>query len=561
MSNAPGLKNLTPQERRQRQRELVRQREAERQAREKVRNIGLLVAVCAILAFMLSQVNPVLGLLLFAVPMPLLSFWNWRLGLWLFLLYVPLGGTVTYSLGANALLQVAKDLVFYIPALIGVALMCRQKGQSMLIPRQMTVPVLALLLICLFHLAVVNGSQAASTVPVSATSYLFNGRLVEGKDNPMMVGLLGFKVLMGYIPLIPATYYLLRDKNDFFLLLRGQSVVIILCCVLCLIQYVLLLRGVCKGTVATGSDLFRASLSARCFVGGSLLYSPEYGGVRLPGTFVAPWQWGWFLIFSGFFTFAAYASENNPFWQIIHLSAMGSTVAACLFSGQRVALIIVPITLLALTLATGAADLRRVLRVAGGIGVGAMFLWFMYPQLVMDRLNNVIGRWNSSPPTTFITSQFLTALNGSNILIGKGGLGRATNSANSLGWTEFLETYWPKVLYEVGLLGLLAFLALVTVLVFVTFKSWRSVRDPRLRTFGLCMWVFILFISYNTYYYPLDVDPIAVYYWFFAGVLLKLPEIDREARLEEERLAAEAGILPKGRSNRLRSRSAHLKST
>jgi hypothetical protein len=45
--------------------------------------------------------------------------------------------------------------------------------------------------------------------------------------------------------------------------------------------------------------------------------------------------------------------------------------------------------------------------------------------------------------------------------------------------------------------------------------------------------VFILFISYNTYYYPLDVDPVAVYYWFFAGVLLKLPDIDKQERLLE----------------------------
>jgi hypothetical protein len=42
----------------------------------------------------------------------------------------------------------------------------------------------------------------------------------------------------------------------------------------------------------------------------------------------------------------------------------------------------------------------------------------------------------------------------------------------------------------------------------------------------------LLFISYNTYFYPLDVDPVAVYYWFFAGVILKLPEIERQERLQ-----------------------------
>ncbi len=565
MSNSSSLnkKQLTPQERRQRQREITRQREAEREAREKVRNIGLVVAVCAILAFMLSQINPILGLALFAAPMPLLSLWNWRLGLWLLLLYVPLGGTVTYSLGQNAILQLAKDIAFYIPALLGVVLMCRQKGLNLVIPKSMMVPVLALLGVCLFHLAVVNGGQASSIVQVTADSYLLDGKLVEGKDNPLGVGLLGLKVLMGYIPLIPATYYLIRNKNDFFWLLRMQSAVTILCCVLCLVQYLLLLKGVCKSTeeFAEGASLFKASIEARCFVGGSLLYSPGQGVIRLPGTFVAPWQWGWFLISSAFICFAAYASESNPFWQIIHLSAIGSSIAACLFSGQRVALILVPVILVTLTLATGMADWRRLLRVGAAVAVGAMFLWFMYPDLVMDRMQNSMDRWNASPPTEFISSQFKSAWNSVNPLIGKGGLGRATNSATTLGWTQFLETYYPKLLYEIGLLGLLAFLALVTVVVVATFRAWRSVRDPRLRTYGLCMWVFVLFISYNTYYYPLDVDPVAVYYWFFTGVVLKLPELDRASRLEEERLAQEAGQLAASRSPRARLRASRLKST
>ena len=47
------------------------------------------------------------------------------------------------------------------------------------------------------------------------------------------------------------------------------------------------------------------------------------------------------------------------------------------------------------------------------------------------------------------------------------------------------------------------------------------------------MGVLYYLLVYNTYYYPLDVDPVAVYYWFFAGILLKLPEIDKLERLQE----------------------------
>ncbi len=84
------------------------------------------------------------------------------------------------------------------------------------------------------------------------------------------------------------------------------------------------------------------------------------------------------------------------------------------------------------------------------------------------------------------------------------------------------------MLWEVGILGVLAFLALVTTITIQAFKAYRSIKDPNLRTHAAALWVFILFISYNTYYYPLDVDPVAVYYWFFAGVLFKLPLIDKQ---------------------------------
>jgi hypothetical protein len=136
------------------------------------------------------------------------------------------------------------------------------------------------------------------------------------------------------------------------------------------------------------------------------------------------------------------------------------------------------------------------------------------------------------------------------------GLGRATNAARALGETQLIETYYPKLMYEIGPFGTLAFLAVVTMLTYLTFKAYRSVRDTRLRPYGAAMWLFVLFVSYNTYYYPLDVDPVAVYYWFFAGVILKLPEIERQERLEaaeQEKLSAEASSKKKKRLKRGRA--------
>jgi hypothetical protein len=77
---------------------------------------------------------------------------------------------------------------------------------------------------------------------------------------------------------------------------------------------------------------------------------------------------------------------------------------------------------------------------------------------------------------------------------------------------------------------------LLRTITFTTFKAYRSVKEKNLRSFGASFWVFVLIISYNTYYYPLDVDPVCVYYWYAAGIIYRLPEIDKE---EQKRIEAE----------------------
>ncbi|MEB3295649.1 MAG: hypothetical protein VKJ24_21060, partial [Synechococcales bacterium] len=266
---------------------------------------------------------------------------------------------------------------------------------------------------------------------------------------------------------------------------------------------------------------------ARCFVGGSLLYNEEQGVIRLPGTFVAPWQWGWFLISAAFFSFATAFSDRAWLWRITGMAGMGLTLLMAVLSGQRIALILVPIVFVVLLLATGqVANLKRFIPIGIVMGIGGAIAAVAYPEIVQERIDSMVARWNAAPPTEFITDQFgfVQDLAGA---LGRG-LGRATNSARAFGETRLIETYYPKVLYEIGPFGLLLFVILVTTLVIVSFKAWRTIKDKNLRGHAAVLWVFLLFISYNTYYYPLDVDPVAAYYWFMAGVLLKLPILDQE---------------------------------
>ncbi len=447
-----------------------------------------------------------------------LSFRYPRHALWAFLIYLPFGGTITYSIGNSPLLQLAKD-GFYIPALIGVIQYCRRENLPIIVCKPLMLPLMALLSVCMITLLVVNGSQ----------------QLSAGGEQPILLGILGFKVLIGYVPLIVCAYYLLRSKRDLFFLMRLTVLLILICCALGFAQYLFLKTGRCEGTqFEQGAELFRASLNARCLVGGALLYSPQHNQIRLPGTFVAPWQWGWFLISAGFLSFACAFNDPTARWRTMGLLALGSVFVMSVLSGQRIAMALVPVAVVLLLILTGQiANLKRFVPIAFVLTILLSITAARNPEVMQERITSFQSRWAASPPQQFIVGQFEWVARSQNGIFGNG-LGRATNSARALGETTLIETYYPKVLYEIGPLGVLCFLALVTMLTIQTFKAYRSVRDPTLRSYGASFWVYVLFISYNTYYYPLDVDPVAVYYWFFAGVVLRLPTLDQQEDVEAD---------------------------
>jgi hypothetical protein len=508
----------------------------------------ILAVVCAILIGIVGGIKGAVAGFAAAFCL-LLSFkYPWQ-ALYAFLIYLPLGGTITYLLGNSPIMQLAKD-AFYIPALIGVIQFCKRKRINWFVPQQLKIPLFALLGYCVLVILVVNGSQQFFPICEAAKT----GGVC--KEQPIGMGILGLKVFLGYVPLISCAYYLIKTKEDFYRILRMFVVLILICCTLGFVQYMMLKTGRCKGTVGEGAELFKASLGSRCLVGGSLLYSEEQGVIRLPGTFVAPWQWGWYLIASAFFSFAIAFNDRVWYWRLAGMAAMAQTMAMAVLSGQRIALAIVPISYGLLMITTGQiVNFTRFLPIVIILGLAVVGAMAAYPEVVSERIDSFVSRWNAAPPTDFIAQQFEFVQDLSGVL-GRG-LGRATNSARALGETKLIETYFPKILYEIGPLGLLLFLVLVTTLTVITFRAYRQVKDKNLRGIGAALWTFVLFISYNTYYYPLDVDPVAVYYWFVAGMILKLPLLDQQSADE---LSADSSTTSSRRATRRRS-TDHDRST
>lgn len=441
------------------------------------------------------------------------------LALWAFTIYMPFAGTITYWIGGGSpIFQLAKD-GFAFPAYISIQKELKRKKLPFVLPSldqalKITSIVLAIIFLC------TNIAQQFSGDP---------------KGKPIIMGLFGIKVLLGYFPLITCTYHLIKTKIELLWFTRLHVLLAITCCSLGILQYQMLSSGACQNTDhLVGDALFKATIEYKCLVGGSLVFSPSQNMIRLPGTFVAPWQWAWFLIGNTFTTFATTFSDSSIKWRLVGFFGLSLVFVNAVISGQRIALFLVPLIVVALLILTGQLSKPKTfIPIVGGISSLIFLSFILFPDVMQERIDSAVGRWNASPPTEFISEQAGHST-GSFKVFGNG-LGRATNAARAFGESALIETYYPKLIHEMGI-GTLIYAGFLTAITVATFKAYRSLQDKNLRSYGACFWVFILFISYNTYYYPLDVDPVAVYYWVFAGLIFRLPVIDNQELERNEKI-------------------------
>lgn len=532
-----------------------------RRQREQFRNafliiISSLIFILAVGVPLSLLINPKIGIgLPLALVIFICSYKYPRTGLWMFLIYMPFSGTITYTIGGgNIAFQLAKD-IFYLGALIGLIQKCRSKNKLIFIEPRLRVTLIVLLFFCAMTYLFVNIpseflpycnslGEENRFLRDATGAYILNPRTGIVIATPCkqgltsLQGLLGLKVLLGYIPLIFCAYHLIETKKDLIFLGRLLLVLTIICCLLGLYQYRLLASGACDGTrFMEAVDIYKPQLEARCFVGGAVAFNPTYAVIRLPGTFVSPWHWGWFLIANAGITFVTTFSDPSWKWRIAGLGGMTLVFMNAVISGQRIALILVPVFFLVMLILTGQIfKLKAFLPIGLGLTILLFILANSNPEIFQQRVDSFVDRWNAAPPYLFIINQYNWALSQSRGILGNG-LGLATSSGRFLGDIFLVETFHARVFYEIGLFGLLAFMAFVTSLVVYTFKSYRIIRDPVIKNYASSFWVFILLISYFPYWYPLDTDPVAVYYWFFVGVIFKAgflqQQVNKETKAEK----------------------------
>jgi hypothetical protein len=430
---------------------------------------------------------------------------DWRRHTYGLLLYLPFSGVVIVALYPDTAPGVlAKDLLFVLPAYAGFLTEFLTKR------RRITFDGIPTVLLALLALLVV----------VQA----LNPNLPN-----LLVGLIGIKVWLLYIPLLFLGYHLVSDEHDLFRLLAVMAVVAVVPAVVGLLQAALISTGhadlayrpygAAASAVSQNFAEFRYSGGSLHRVASTFSFATQYY------LFTASMVAVTYALWRGFLGRAGRRRLGRLLWLLM--------LAAAFLSGSRGAFLMVPLlVLLLVVLERGsvvpglARALAPVLMLAGaGVVLGAAAV-----ELVRHALATAAVEANSILVDGFRHAFSLTWTGLGTGIDSSGSryalASHARPAALSGSWNE---SWYVKSLLELGIPGLVLVSLLVAIVVVGGIGRHRLVRDARLRVVSAALLGFLLWILINGLKGQyIDLDPANVYFWLFAGVLVRTWALDRQ---------------------------------
>ena len=443
---------------------------------------------------------------------------DWRksiYGLLLFLPFVGVFSTLLYPQTAPAVL--AKDALFVAPAYLGFGLAWLRTRERMSFDGPPVVLIALLVgLVCV---------QA------------FNPALPS-----LLVGLVGAKIWLFYIPLIYLGYHFVSDAEDVRRLLRLLSLVAVVPATLGIIEGVLLYTG-------------HQSLVYSWYGGAAETVTQGYaelriGGVdllRVPSTFPFVAQYYVYVCSMIAVAFAWWRIEPDQVARRIAGAVLLLLVAAVFLSGARGAFVFVPI-LLVLILVLEPSSGRLTAWVAGagaaGLALAIVVVGLSLGALIPHLEQNASDQFQTLFVTGFHEATKITTL----------GLGTGVDSSGAryvadvdilrsgIGGT-WEESWWIKGLLELGVAGMLVLFALLGTLLWRLLKGHYADRSGPLAPASAALIALLIWaVIYNVKAQYLDLDPMNVYFWLFAGIVFKIHALGRTAATGEESSGTSAAL-------------------
>jgi hypothetical protein len=450
---------------------------------------------------------------------------NWRWSVYGLLCYLPVSGIAILAAYPGrtdrAVAILAKDFVFVIPAYVGFLVCFWRRRRPFWFKGA---PLLLLGLLAL--IVVVQG---------------FNPEL---KNH--LVGLIGIKVWLFYVPLFFLGYHLVETRGQLFRVLGGMTLLAIVPAVIGLTEVGLYYTGHAQTVYdAYGGAADAATQNKTTFIlsGGCTLR-------RVPSTFSFFYQYYLFAAAMVVIAFAWWRGSRPAGRQLrIGGALFFLMLLAAMFSGVRLAFVLIPL-LVAAMIVLGLRSANRLPWTIVGIGVACFAIAAGTGAGVCGFAQHASEATRSEVPSV-VTTGVSEAVHKTWLGLGAGSDSTGARYAFPSNQLETVsgpvqEAWYVKTYLELGVFGLAIVVALLLTILVRAFRVHQRLRDPRLKVVSAGILALIGFVLvYNAKAQYFDLDPINVYFWLFSGILMKLPLLERETleakpEPEPERVPAEA---------------------
>jgi hypothetical protein len=416
---------------------------------------------------------------------------RWRLGLELYLLYMPFAGAVELWLYPAPWSVLVKDFLFAMPAYVGFA-MSGELGSSLAgLPRTFG-------FIALF----------------------FIGLVLVQSLNPAGPGLfataVGIKVWLFYLPMILLGRAYVRDRRRLLRLCWLLVSLMWLPCTVGILQWLLSLAFGYRYAISLfyGAAAFAATQGFTEF---------NVGVIRIPSTFAFPAQYMNYILCMFVPVVGCPSFETDWLWPKMRTTSLALLCVAGFMTGVRAAFIMIPLELGAFyLLRKGAFGVMWASLLIAGVLMAVFSITQIDPAGLLHLETNLTKNYTSGQAALIEDALQLTWM-------GRG-VGTSTGAVHvAMDLSEFpvFESFYAKSVAELGLAGL------VTVIILQGFPFWWALRihtrkrgspfAPFTDAIAAC---FLTFLLYNYKGFVTDLDPVNMLYWLFVGVLFSLPTIE-----------------------------------
>jgi hypothetical protein len=444
---------------------------------------------------------------------------RWRWPIYGLLVYLPVSGVAVLAAYPGridrAVAILAKDFVFVIPAYVLFA------GYCLLHRKRFWFKGAPLVLFGLLALIVV----------VQA----FNPDLPNH-----LVGLIGIKVWLFYIPLFFLGYWLVENRAHLFRLLGLMSLVALVPAVIALVEVVLYYAGHSQTVYDVYGDA--ASAATQGFTTFMLAHGCTLR--RVPSTFSFFYQYYLFGAAMVAVSFAWWRGSRPAGKQLWGGGVVFVVIfVAALFSGVRLGFLAIPLLVAAIiVLAIRSSNRLSWAALAAGV---ACFAIVGGTAAGICGLAAHLGAATTTESKDLGPKTFSEAVHKTWLGLGAGSDSTAARYAfpnvelqTAVGNVK--ESWYVKAYLELGVFGLAAALALLGTIMYRAGRIHFRLRDPRLKMVSaaiLALMAWVLLYSLKAQYF--DLDPINIYFWLFAGILMGLPRLDRRETVDVPQPVAE----------------------